>query len=357
MTCTLLRTRAATRQRRPLSVKMVEALETVLHHDAGRGEADAIIAGAALLGVYGRVRVGDLRQCAEEPVLDEAGDVGFIETHFIAHKTARPGSKRALPIAGSSLGVTSYRWARLWLDARKSAGLRGDQEGTLVPALGQAGEWLPVPFTTPEFAAAFRGVLFRCGFSTDDLINIGAHSLKTTALSWAAKFGLPKDLRRMLGYHVAAGDRSMETYARDAMAGPLRELNRVLLAIRVAKFHPDATRSGVFAEGGAATASNGAQGSAEEDDVASSGVDATVSSSTCSSSRSASSEDEEKDEQAPAAAVDAEVDATSLVLNERTKFVHIAMEDHKLVCGKPFPMKRSFVRGLTMDWRRCPKCF
>ena len=36
-----------------------------------------------------------------------------------------------------------------------------------------------------------------------------------------AKFGIPKESRRAMGYHAAPGDKVMETYGRDDMAAPL----------------------------------------------------------------------------------------------------------------------------------------
>lgn len=45
---------------------------------------------------------------------------------------------------------------------------------------------------------------------------------------------------------MAPGATVAETYARDAMAAPLRELLRVLAAVRANTFCPDATRSGMF---------------------------------------------------------------------------------------------------------------
>ena len=50
-------------------------------------------------------------------------------------------------------------------------------------------------------------------------------------LSWAAKFGIPKESRRALGYHAAPGDKVMEAYGRDDMAAPLREMTEMLQRI------------------------------------------------------------------------------------------------------------------------------
>ena len=49
-----------------------------------------------------------------------------------------------------------------------------------------------------------------------------------------------------MGYHAIAGDRSMLTYSRDAMADPLRQLEQLFDDIRVKEFLPDSTRSGHF---------------------------------------------------------------------------------------------------------------
>ena len=135
MGCTLLRTRAATRRRRPLTVSMVMELGKAVVEDEGRGEPDAIVAWAALFAVHGQLRAGDLRRCIEEPELDLTEGVGFLETHFTEHKTARAGTKRALPIACAADGLTSMLWGRWWLQARAARGLRGDLQQTVLPAM------------------------------------------------------------------------------------------------------------------------------------------------------------------------------------------------------------------------------
>jgi len=61
-----------------------------------------------------------------------------------------------------------------------------------------------------------------------------------------AKHGAIRDIRRLLGYHIAASDQSMITYSRDAMADPLRQMAEVVSEIRDQTFVPDASRSGYF---------------------------------------------------------------------------------------------------------------
>jgi len=72
----------------------------------------------------------------------------------------------------------------------------------------------------------------------------GTHSAKATLLSWAAKAGVKRSLRKLLGYHADGRDQSMLEYSRDAVAEPMRELVRVLALVRSGAFRPDVTRSG-----------------------------------------------------------------------------------------------------------------
>ena len=68
-----------------------------------------------------------------------------------------------------------------------------------------------------------------------------------TCLSWVAKAGVSPPLRKLLGYHVDATELSVNTYSRDLLAPPLREMVRVLSLIAAGAFSPDTTRSGYFA--------------------------------------------------------------------------------------------------------------
>ncbi len=106
LSVTLLRSREAVRQRRPLLAEMVQALERAVDADAGGGGLNAVIAGNVLFAVFSRARVGDLTRCPFEPQLDvtlEGG--GYVETKFVQHKTARPGAQRSLPITASARGI------------------------------------------------------------------------------------------------------------------------------------------------------------------------------------------------------------------------------------------------------------
>ena len=82
------------------------------------------------------------------------------------------------------------------------------------------------------------------GYSSGDVANIGSHSLKATVLSWLAKAGVNHGVRRLLGGHAKVNDLTMLEYSRDALAGPLHTVSRVMKLIDQGTFDPDATRSG-----------------------------------------------------------------------------------------------------------------
>merc|ERR1711994_739941 len=110
------------------SGNVVRALEWVVHDSSVAGSIVAVIAGSALFCLYSRARVGDRARSRTEPSLDIARDMrsGYVETHFLDHKTARPGARRALPITASAFGLSQTPWAPKWLESRRLAGLRAD---------------------------------------------------------------------------------------------------------------------------------------------------------------------------------------------------------------------------------------
>ena len=353
-------TRGEVVQRAPLTVKMVATLEAVVLEDEGRGNYDAVIAGAALFTLFSRSRVGDLRRCAVEPILD--GE--FLETRFLDHKTARPGSRRALPIVAPVCGVTRD-WGTSWIRTRQAAGLDAKVNTTIIPVGADTGGWHAVPMTTEEFAIAFRNVLVRHGVTSDELSNVGSHSLKVTCLSWAGKFGLARDVRRLLGYHADPADQSMETYSRDVMAKPLRQLVAVILEVREGRFNPDASRSGTFVGGDpplphnereadlplAASSSSGARARPPSpSSPPRSPRAASLSPSSCSSSSVL-------DLDGPEAAGSELAMPGSFVRNSASGVHHVAASAAHLMCGKPLPVNFSIVDSVEPDAKRCRLCF
>ena len=377
-----LRTRAAVRQRATFTVDLMKVMEQILEDDGGKGGPDGIIVGAALFSIYARVRIGDLRRCCTEPILDLVDGRGYVETEFLDHKTAVPGTRKALPIVAPAFGLTGP-WAARWIATRRSAGLDAAKDMTVLPAMGEANVWTDVPFTTVEFASSVREVLLRHGVEPGALANIGAHSMKATLLSWAAKYGIAKPIRRTLGYHADANDKAVETYSRDAMAAPLRDLERVLEAVRAGSFHPDATRSGLFQKSDIDV--HGVCGQVQETGLAARSVFVTSprapspplprpallldhpsssssapgpsgprpasGSSGSASAASSSSEDPDVKTVAPD-----DSEAAQVVVNKVTRTYHLLISG-SLMCKQAFSHRCEVVSDVPRGGRLCSRCF
>ena len=88
-------------------------------------------------------------------------------------------------------------------------------------------------------------MLIRHFLRSDDK-GVTSHSLKATALSWAAKAEVPREQRRLLGRHSSALQDSDSCYSRDLGFAPVRALQRVLLLIQQGEFFPDENRADFF---------------------------------------------------------------------------------------------------------------
>lgn len=385
-----LRTRAEIRQSAPLKVAMVKALEKCVLDDDGRGDPAALLAGAALFVLFARARVGDAARCIIEPLLDTADGHGYIETKFELHKTARPGTRAMLPISANAFGLLGKSWASTWLKARAAAGLSAGRQYTLLPVAAESG-WHDVAMNTTEFAAQLRSLILDLGFSVPELERIGAHSLKCTCLAWSAKFGIDKEQRRLLGYHMAPGDRTLEAYSRDAMATPLRGLDQVLSAIAAGSFDPDATRSGAFraqlscsyvsalsaagvgelspAPEDPSRAAACARGVEEVDLLDASGSEAALSATapaaeeSADDPRSPASGSSTVSSASPVASsddVDADADLDlvgEIILNTDSGKYHLDAGDGRLRDGKPYPKQFVRVSAIPAGGRLCTRCF
>ena len=228
------------KQRDALTVCQVQVLEHVVCGSFPL--KDRVFAGHCLLCVYGRLRFGDSQNIEEEPVLEE----DFVECGISMHKTVHLAgrSRRLLPVVAPTVGVTGENWGGAFLEARAEATLRAWPGLPFQPAPVLGGDWSLGKLQTTEAAMWLCELLHRHGVPKEHLTNVGAHSLKATALSWLAKAGVDEKPRRLLGYHVKPKDSSVVLYSRDALAGSLAELMRVVEAIRTGKFRPDVSRSG-----------------------------------------------------------------------------------------------------------------
>lgn len=233
------------RQRDPLTAAEVVALEKwIIQH----GDDDFFIGnvvGGCLLALHSRSRWGDLVAIPEEP----ASEGGWFEARSSYHKTYnRPERRhRWLPIAGLSHGVSGLAWFDAWLKLRARSGLQAAPSMPLVPHRDRTGRWLHAKVTSSEATTILRRVLQFLGSDEAAVSNKGTHSLKATLLSWCAKAGVDLQSRRLLGNHISKQDVSVLCYSRDSLSAPMRLMQEVVIMVRQGKFHPDASRSGLFA--------------------------------------------------------------------------------------------------------------
>ena len=102
------------------------------------------------------------------------------------------------------------------------------------------------PLDSSDATKWLQELLLRGNFQKAQVCKVTSHGLKATALSWAAKWGLGREQRQILGYHIVEGASSALHYSRDEQSAPLRALEQVYESTRDGGFSPDATRSGYF---------------------------------------------------------------------------------------------------------------
>ena len=238
-----------TLQKDPLTVAMVEHLERVVMTDRYL-DRDKVAAGCFLLCVYFRARFSDMMNL-QDLILDEV-IVDGVAQGYIEGKVGRTKSAyttemktRYLPMVAPRYGVTGLDWFTSWREACVRSGKPRGESMPMLP-YPTANGWTRSPVGAGEGADWLRQVLRVSGIPMDALANIGTHSLKTTTLSWMAKFGAPISIRQHLGYHMANADKMALLYSRDASAGPIRQLEECIAHVRSRTFLPDSTRSGYF---------------------------------------------------------------------------------------------------------------
>lgn len=229
----------------PLNCQMILALESAACN--APNVVDRVAAGAFCCILYARARFGDAQR-TEEIIwdMDPVNCRGYIELRARQVKTAGTAEKKSrfLPMTAPVKGISGLNWAQAWLVARMECELPSGKLGEvpLLPAPNLNGGWCKRPLSSSEAVNWMRQLCILFGVRFID--GVRAHSMKVTLLSWAAKRGLPPDVRKALGYHIDSNELSMMTYSRDAMARPLRKLEAMLAEVRLGTFLPDESRSG-----------------------------------------------------------------------------------------------------------------
>ena len=180
-------------------------------------------------------------------------------------------------------------------------------------------------------------------------------------MSWASKFGLALEDRKLLGYHVVDSSSSALRYSRDALSGPLRRTQEIYRAIKDHSFNPDSARSGYF--------------SMPKQSVLDHDKHSTTSESSSSSSSSDSGDDVLSDEERVAVTNQAILSLPDthkrrklkviktcqvLYMRKRWRTLHLAndMRSQKLTCGRL--IKIAYVpidEDQSFPYVKCKDCF
>lgn len=233
-----------------LTVQQVKSLHRVLENpDADN--FDRAAAGFMLTAIYGRCRVSDL-SFLDSIRHDHNHSDGFVELFATVHKTGRSATKKAtlLPILCPAFGVTGTNWAALAIPVFKQVGLTFDGfvNGPLLCPPSHEGPFLCRRFVTSEEVGKLLRGLIGLGIDVPDfnVPHVSSHSLKSTGLSWAARYGMTWPDRAVLGRHQSLTSETVAVYSRDLAIGPVSRFANVVKAIHLGAFRPDAERSCFF---------------------------------------------------------------------------------------------------------------
>eukprot|EP00971_Amphidinium_carterae_P103491 2048916-Amphidinium_carterae.1 len=245
----LLKRKRALKQVSPLEKDMVAALEVTVKE--GECVQDAVIAGQCLFCVYARARWSDA-QHVERLFID--GDVTHHEFYLqgeardVKTSSVTKHTNQFLPMVAPSCCLSGPSWIPKWMQLRDKVGLSIGPGIPMLPVPLTTGGFGDVPLSTGEAARWMREILVQRGISENLCAKLGTHSLKATMLSWSAKFGIPREVRQILGYHVVPGVKTVLHYSRDEQTIPLRRLAEVISQVACGAFHPDANKSGRFVQ-------------------------------------------------------------------------------------------------------------
>lgn len=197
----------------------------------GDSLVDRLGAAVFLICVYARARWSDLRFV--DYVEFDRGRRGTMTIYTREHKTSNIGIRREqyLPLIIPWEGVTSDWWIDAYCEVCDALGFDLSRKplGPLLPAPRLGGGFCARPLSTTEAAQWLRSLLK----GTKDADSFRSRSLKATLLGWAARSGLDKECRAVLGHHCAAISGSEVVYSRNLQFRAIRKLSMLLRRVRI----------------------------------------------------------------------------------------------------------------------------
>ena len=381
---THLRTKEPVNQAPPLSTAQVKWLEYL--SGSAPDDYERLVAATLCFMVFARARRSDLARATHVQFdLTSDGSDGFVECKVKNPKQVKAASRRNLflPLTAVYRGLGSASWGALFFAARARLGLQneGALDHPLIPALSSTGHWLPDCLSSAALTTWLRALLSRAPDADYGLIQqVRSHSCKATALSWCSKMGLDDRTVTLLGYHSQGRNMASLGYRRDVLAGPLRDLSKVIQSVASGSFCPDVTRSGRWQDTASASDSasvvsspadtlNRSGDSHRSESVPALGGPAAPSdaleSSSSSGSEQFSSDSGDEDEQQVASAPHFLENLLSfgnyaVARNKSSRLQHVLKQDSgRLLCGRVFSANFtvcSTVDGSASFCRTCKTC-
>ena len=228
----------------PVIVEELHRWHTVLYK---RCNWSAVVNGALQFAIHSRAWWTDAMHCFSFLIVkDDKGFKKYLEASLGAHRPMHDvmSQHQMLLLGDPATGVVPTPWADRWLQVEGSPGIAGPFDHRLM--MIDSIQSLPKmrPLSTSKESRCFEKTPFGRREKLSDR-SVSAHSMGTTMLSYAAKFGLDAETRLPMACQVGAG-KLLHTYSLDAAAQVLQQREKVLETIRQESFRTNSTRSGNF---------------------------------------------------------------------------------------------------------------
>ena len=223
-----------------LTLIEVKKLRKVLEN-ADRHVTDRLLCGHSLHLLYGRARWSDLL-AVQHVFMDECGK--FLELQTQLHNRSK-----LLPVVTPCEGIVPGNWAQVYLTLGEECGLELPMEGPghMLPAPShETGKcWRQRYLITSEEGAEFLRLIL--GVPKKSGRTISSHSFKSTAMSWASKFGIYRWKVEQFLLDMPLPLRTQRWCIQGTCCPQCYVSMMQLQAIRQSGFEPDKTRSGIIA--------------------------------------------------------------------------------------------------------------
>ena len=157
--------------------------------------------------------------------------------------------------------LTGLDWLAEYRCWRQEQSAPLEEGWPLMPAL-KDGLWIKSQAKNGDFNVLLNAGLQILGIKIRKL----SHDCKATFLDAAVAYGLEKDVRYRLGYHVDAADRSLDSYAASNQLLPIKKLSKLIVDYREGDFDPDAMRKSIPVKASTSGSKEGQSDDEQEED-------------------------------------------------------------------------------------------